>query len=381
MVADNRYVMFDLIRGISAILVCAGHLRAGMFISYADVAIEEKSLFMAAFYFITSLGHEAVMVFFVLSGFFVGGGILRKERNCFIFSRYIVERVSRLWIVLIPAIIFTLAVDFYIGRINPLLLDGGAFKTLNSGPTDLYSVSIGTFISNLFFLQNILTPVFGSNGPLWSLTNEFWYYIIFPILMIAARRVHSNVVIANLATFLVPCFLAFFYIYDLLIGFFIWLIGAIVAYIYQRCTFILNRGYTWAAFFLFVISILVGKTKLLSGVGSDLLIGISFGFLLVTMRGWDWKIKGSVKMRNGVLFISDISYTLYLFHFPIVLLIFSIFYRVNKVVFDFYNAFIFIGWLTLLIALGAFFWYCFERHSNRLKAILLSKIDKNYIYK
>lgn len=32
------------------------------------------------------------------------------------------------------------------------------------------------------FLQTRFTPVFGSNGPLWSLFNEFWYYVLFPAL-------------------------------------------------------------------------------------------------------------------------------------------------------------------------------------------------------
>ena len=44
------------------------------------------------------------------------------------------------------------------------------------------------FFGNLFFLQNIRTPVFGSNGALWSLANEFWYYILFPLGLIALWR-------------------------------------------------------------------------------------------------------------------------------------------------------------------------------------------------
>jgi peptidoglycan/LPS O-acetylase OafA/YrhL len=44
------------------------------------------------------------------------------------------------------------------------------------------------FFGNLFFLQFIRTPVFGSNGALWSLANEFWYYILFPLGLIALWR-------------------------------------------------------------------------------------------------------------------------------------------------------------------------------------------------
>ena len=38
-----------------------------------------------------------------------------------------------------------------------------------------------TFLGNLTFFQNIYVPAFGSNGPIWSLANEFWYYIVFPL--------------------------------------------------------------------------------------------------------------------------------------------------------------------------------------------------------
>jgi peptidoglycan/LPS O-acetylase OafA/YrhL len=38
-----------------------------------------------------------------------------------------------------------------------------------------------TFVGNLAFLQTIAVPIFGTNGPMWSLANEFWYYLIFPL--------------------------------------------------------------------------------------------------------------------------------------------------------------------------------------------------------
>ena len=43
-------------------------------------------------------------------------------------------------------------------------------------------LSIPILIGNYAFLQGIYVPTFGSNGPLWSLANEFWYYIAFPFL-------------------------------------------------------------------------------------------------------------------------------------------------------------------------------------------------------
>ena len=43
------------------------------------------------------------------------------------------------------------------------------------------------FWGNAFFLQQTLVKTFGSDGPLWSLANEFWYYMLFPCMLIAMR--------------------------------------------------------------------------------------------------------------------------------------------------------------------------------------------------
>ena len=48
---------------------------------------------LKAFYFLTGLGHQAVIIFFVLSGFFVGGSILKNLEN-FSFKRYFTTRLT-----------------------------------------------------------------------------------------------------------------------------------------------------------------------------------------------------------------------------------------------------------------------------------------------
>ena len=49
-------------------------------------------------------------------------------------------------------------------------------------------LTIKAFWQNLFFLDTDSTPGFGSNGPLWSLNHEFWYYLGFPLLVFAVVR-------------------------------------------------------------------------------------------------------------------------------------------------------------------------------------------------
>src|SRR5215467_4133776 len=100
----------DMLRGIAAFLVLAGHVRSYVFQSYAELG--QGDLLVKAFYFATGLGHQAVIIFFALSGFLVGGRALEDlMTNRFSWSRYFLRRLTRLWIVIIPAMLLTLLFD------------------------------------------------------------------------------------------------------------------------------------------------------------------------------------------------------------------------------------------------------------------------------
>ena len=89
------------------------------------------------------------------------------------------------------------------------------------------------FSGNFFFLQSIVSPVFGSNGPLWSLSYEFWYYIIFPALILATAAwagIRSRILYAGLALLLL-----WFVGPQIRLYFLIWLAGVLVGRL-QRIT-------------------------------------------------------------------------------------------------------------------------------------------------
>ena len=156
----ERIILFDFIRGVSAILVLLSHLRNAMFVDYND--IDNNNYFVKVFYFFTGLGHESVMFFFVLSGFFVGGSVLKNKEN-FNFSSYLLARISRIWSVLLPSLFITFIIDKVIYLFHPDVINGNYLKVLNSGPDSHYSISLLNFFSNTFFCQTIFSPVYGTN--------------------------------------------------------------------------------------------------------------------------------------------------------------------------------------------------------------------------
>ena len=64
----------DMIRGLSALAVLFSHIRTVFYLDHQGLAT--GSPLINVLYAVTGLSHEAVMVFFVLSGYLIGGTVL-----------------------------------------------------------------------------------------------------------------------------------------------------------------------------------------------------------------------------------------------------------------------------------------------------------------
>jgi peptidoglycan/LPS O-acetylase OafA/YrhL len=122
-------------------------------------------------------GSPAVFWFFVISGYLVGGSVIAEiaQTSSFDFRRYLINRMTRLYVVLLPALALGALLD------SVRIATWGA--NAHAGFENAASLSGVTLIGNIFYLQTIVVSTFGSNYPLWSLANEFWYYVTFPLLL------------------------------------------------------------------------------------------------------------------------------------------------------------------------------------------------------
>src|SRR5215469_9825600 len=85
----KSYVALDLLRGLAAVTVFLGHARGGSFIEFGLLPADQKTAALAIFFGLTRVCFEAVLVFFVLSGFLVGGQIIsRTLMGKFALSEY-----------------------------------------------------------------------------------------------------------------------------------------------------------------------------------------------------------------------------------------------------------------------------------------------------
>src|ERR1700684_594803 len=76
---QKEIVWFNAVRGIAAVEVCASHLRSFLLGHFA--AGPRPPALDRVFYFATGRGHEAVVIFFVMSGWLVGGSVWRQQRD------------------------------------------------------------------------------------------------------------------------------------------------------------------------------------------------------------------------------------------------------------------------------------------------------------
>jgi len=153
----------DLLRFGAAIIVLLSHFAYNRFTDGTYGII--RSL---------NLGSDAVVLFFVLSGFVITYAAKEKDKSG---QRFAFSRSTRLWSVAIP----TLALTFFLDRLgiwfNPEFYIHTPYYN-NVGFWEYWWR--GLTFSNHWAGDNLRL---GSNGPFWSLSYEAAYYITFAIML------------------------------------------------------------------------------------------------------------------------------------------------------------------------------------------------------
>lgn len=360
---SRRLPYLDLLRGFAALAVCAGHLRAFLFVDFGQVT--SPGIFDRLFYFVTGLGHQAVVVFFVLSGYLVGGSVLSAYQcGRWSWPRYALRRLTRLWVVLLPALVLTLALDSLGCYLRPAGYEGALNVLYNSGPSPDHPVDLRgtTFLGNAFFLQTIRFNCFGTNGPLWSLANEFWYYALFPFIcgaiFVPAFPLRAlNVMLTVVVIWCLPG--------DLVWGGTIWLMGVGVFWAgqFESIRLVCRRPVWSVGLGLFVLGTLAAS-KRGSQLRTDWIIGIASALWVAGLAGAGFRLSWIKRVASS---LSEMSYTLYVVHFPLLAFVFYCFFGGRQFQ-PGPASYLWFGALLIgSVAFAAVFWWCFERNTERLR--------------
>jgi peptidoglycan/LPS O-acetylase OafA/YrhL len=366
----ERDEILDLVRGLSALLVLLAHVRG--FVLQDLVELQSPGILTKAFYFATGIHHQAVMVFFVLSGYFVGGSVLEAiSARRFSVHHYALARLSRLWVALIPALLLTLAFDAAGRATHPEAYAGSLRTAFMSGPEPGVGTALApeVFAGNLLFLQTVTVPVFGSNGPLWSLANEFWYYVLFPLAAAAVVAFRTGFrprrLLVGLATTTAFGLLAWSLPWGLVSKGFIWLLGVVVWWTArQPRTMAIAGSFGWrlATSLLFVATLAASKTS--SIVGSDLAVGLAFALWMPSLLG-AWPKPGWWSGAGSAL--SAISYTLYVVHFPLLFFVAAVSLEGSQFTPDTRGLLWFAALSVASLLLAGAMWWLFERNTDKVR--------------
>jgi peptidoglycan/LPS O-acetylase OafA/YrhL len=314
----------DMARWMAAAMVFVAHLRNPLFLGYGDVPATHRTLGIQAWYFLTGWHAEAVTVFFVLSGLLVGAaGIARVQSQKFDPYGYAIDRATRLFLPFIPALLLGYLLDVTGSRIfadvgfwnatQPMIaqkVNSPAFDTL---------LGFDVLAGNALMLQHYLVPPVGSNQPLWSISAEFWFYVLFLFLtlgFVLCRGAGSRFLVL-LSVLAICALLGGKFL--ILLG--LWVIGAAIGYAPPG---------RWrnpaAALLLFVAILVVSRTaqsffdvNTVSRELKNYAVAFAFAYLVVCMRGRHFPWLERVARING--FLAGFSFSLYLLHFPLMLFV------------------------------------------------------------
>lgn len=319
-------------------------------------------------------GFLGVDIFFVISGYLITSIILKeiyKNKN-FSFKNFYERRLRRI----IPPLLFVMLCSFPFAYI---ILFPEPFKDFSKSV-----LSSIFFISNIYF--NFTTNRYGDEETLlkpflhtWSLSVEEQFYILFPIFLILITRFFYKylfifLIIGFFTSISFSQYLSFlnpnFNFYMLLSRGFELLLGSILSYSElnnSNQSIKLSKKF-YKIFpklgFLFIVSSLLffNNKNLLPSFYT--LIPLTGVYLIIRFSHKDEMI--TKFLSNKILvFFGIISYSLYLFHYPIFAFsrIFEIFYSYYKILIIF---------LTILISIFSF--YYIEKPFRNKKIISFKKL-------
>lgn len=176
----KRYEELDSLRGIAAFVVLFGHVLMlnAVFLenTYGNTDYWLVNAVKYSPLHIFFAGNEAVMLFFILSGFVLALPFLKgKDTN---YTAYLVKRLCRIYIPYIVAVLIGIGFALYFSR-------GGA-EGYETHRMFLSTVDVGLVLNHIFMIGVYDTAAI--NPPIWSLVHEMRISLIFPLLMVLIIR-------------------------------------------------------------------------------------------------------------------------------------------------------------------------------------------------
>ncbi len=390
-IAGINLTVLDVLRGLAALYVVAFHARLLLFADSAFLASKPGFSVGGIVDWVFSFGNEAVLLFFLISGFCIhykqAGKLARGDESAhrllpLDLRSFAWRRLKRLYPSFVVAIGLTFALDHVGMLVSPAIYSASSvYADLNSHVVAAYTPQ--SLLSDLLMQSWLVLPAFGSNAPLWSLAYEFWFYAAYPLVLLIRVRAGAwamlgfSVAVASLAVtgeHLQPGFL-----YGPFVYWCIWVAGAFVAEA-AIGTVRLPR-LSWLAVVASAPMIglpLLYRHDWMHPSLRDLIWGcacaVFLAWLLVNPTQLARRAMAGLADRFG--FLGTISYSLYLSHYPWLVLVAAVWVRLHPDGLPLNSDLAAFGVLTA-VAIAVVFWGLVERRCvPRRSGLLVQSVER-----
>ncbi|WP_087955700.1 acyltransferase family protein [Bacillus cereus] len=322
---SKRIKELDSMRGLAALTVVFGHFCL-MLPSLPNSIKFSPLRFLWA-------GGEAVIVFYVLSGFVLSMALYHSKTN---YWGYLIKRFVRIYIPYYFWIIITFALFILFSPYEVAGLRDWFYDRWQGSITKIDIINHFVLLNN-FFTENY-------NPVIWSLAQEMRISIVFPLLFLLFYKLSwKKTILFALSFSLISVFLNMLHIgkaegfyngyADTLHFTSMFMVGMLIfkhqeklIYLYRNMKKF-NKGFLIAlGVILYLYSILIygfsrnDTTFLLKDWG--VVIGVSI-FIIMAMS--NLKVKAFLN-KSVFVYLGEISYSIYLCHFPIMMVLFKLLY-------------------------------------------------------
>lgn len=355
-IQSNRTPWLDLVRFLSALLVVIAHCRANFFAIFSQLEPSSQTVTSKVFYLSTSFSDDAVFVFFILSGFLVGGGVLNSifHREQINWRRFAISRFVRILIPLFASLLLCVLVYYLEGK----------------------TPSYVNIIGNALSLQGAFVPDEG--GVLWTMPYIVWSYVFLLSLILIDNEYRQNKII-GVAIFGIT--ISLFLLFPHPKCFLCVALGAF-SYFIRRIKF--PKWVLILSLFVIVVAALIAKfakpsmsrdVSLFSFVNLDVLNFVEAFFIAIILSHivkLNPKRGISVKLDKIGSKLSVFSYSLYLSHYPLIKIMIWLGFPKSTVV-NLSSVSFLIFVILLCVGLGYVFYLLFEKPTGIFRKWLLKK--------
>ena len=263
------------------------------------------------------IAHISVISFFCLSGFVIFRSLylnITENNGVLNYKHYIISRISRIYPAFLASIILVLIIRYIVFHFDLL------------GGKDSYELTSDLAIARTHFdfsLEQVWLTIQMSgaylanvNGPIWSLIIEWWLYFVGLLVFMLFSK--YKIGIKTLILFLLYLCLEKITLLNSFIYLFIWALSGIsfVFYFYKK----IYQNITLVFGLVGLVGLIFYKIQ--NGMPIQISEQKSFQFLIaILFIGFFLRFKIRGRFFH---FLSSFSYTLYIFHFPLLLFVFSI---------------------------------------------------------